>query len=59
MKWTLAWYALQENKWKQRALSAETLHKLGHRCYAEKQVIMWGRMNSVATAAWGPILKQL
>jgi hypothetical protein len=59
MMWTLAWFEKQEREWKRRALWAETHRMHGHRCYAEKQVIMWRKMHDTAIAedSWHSALK--
>jgi hypothetical protein len=45
MTWTLLWFERQEREWERRAFWAETHSMQGHRCYAEKQVIMWRKMH--------------
>jgi len=57
MTWALKWYAYQQRDWERRANWAEMRHLCGHRCYAEKQVVMWRQMGDTATTAWDGMLK--
>jgi hypothetical protein len=57
MTWALTWYAYQRREWERRAVWAEMQHLSGHRCYAEKQVVMWRRMGDTAATAWDHMLK--
>jgi hypothetical protein len=56
MTWTLSWFANRESEWKRRSVWADTEHKPGHKCYAEKQIILWRRMHTTAELAWESVL---
>jgi hypothetical protein len=52
MKWTIAWFFSQEEKWKKRADWAKTEKLEGHKCYAEKQVYIWEKMKEKCKKEW-------
>ena len=52
MRWTLAWFEKQESEWQRRALFSGAEHLPGHKCYAEKQMIMWKKMRDRAAENW-------
>ena len=56
MTWTLSWFDKQKGEWERRAHQSADEHMPGHKCYAEKQVIMWKKMHDVAAEKWNSIL---
>lgn len=53
MKWTMKWFSTQEERWNERAGWAKDQELDGHKCYAEKQVYLWGKMWEKCIEAWG------
>jgi hypothetical protein len=58
MKWTLAWFSHQEKKWKERSEDAGGSGLEGHKCYAEKQLFIWGMMKKHFQDGWVEISKK-
>jgi predicted choloylglycine hydrolase len=52
MKWTIAWFLNQEERWKKRAEWAKNEKMEGHKCYAEKQVYVWEKMKDKCKQTW-------
>jgi hypothetical protein len=52
MKWTIAWFLYQEERWKKRVDWAREMNLEGHRCYAEKQVYSWEKMRERCQETW-------
>jgi hypothetical protein len=48
MKSTIAWFADQEEKWRNRADRANQGGKSGHECYALKQAHLWEQLGKEA-----------
>jgi hypothetical protein len=56
MKWTLAWISYQEKNWENRSKDANDKKLDGHRCYAEKQLIVWRTMKKQFYDDWSNIV---
>jgi beta-galactosidase beta subunit len=58
MKWTLAWFSYQERKWQERSEDASNKELEGHKCYAEKQIFVWGMMKKHFQDDWAGITRK-
>jgi hypothetical protein len=57
MKWTLLWFSYHERNWEKRSEDAGTKGLEGHRCYAEKQAIVWRMIRNHFEKDWEKVGK--